>query len=251
MIKNLRIHLFIFLLAVNSLYAQRAREKTLTQACDCFPAQPALRLSPAEIHQMANLCIQKALENNLVELISEEKLDMQNDALLAKFAKNIGEQLYERCPKFRAYWAQLTENDIAEEKAQLPETKGKLRGLKENLAGDKLFFELETEQGMESFLWGGRFQGWERFSNGLDTFEGKNARVVWEVAYTFNPELKKYEEWRMLRFLDVLPTIPVAPVILSKKEQAAADKAKKLAQEATQKARIDYLKAQLKKAKGG
>jgi hypothetical protein len=251
MIKNLRIYLFIFLLGINSLWAQRAREKTLSQACDCFPAQPALRLSSTELHQMSNLCIQKALEANLVELISEEKLDMQNDVLLAKFARNVGEQLYERCPKFRAYWAQLTENNIAEEKAQLPETKGKLRGLKQNVAGDKLFFELETEQGMESFLWGGRFQGSERFMNGLDTFEGKNAKVVWEVAYTFNPELKKYEEWRMLRFLDILPTIPAPPIILSKKEQAAADKAKKLAQEAEQKARIDYLKSQLKKTKGG
>jgi len=197
--------------------AQSATEEALDKACHCFDAVDFPNRAFAELHQVADSCIEQALYTNLTGVLEENKASLEDSPSMLRVAKRFHTHLFQNCQGFQVFSKRMAQKEVAEIKEETPRTTGLLYSI--NTEGQFPVVIILDEQGQShEFLWFREFDGSTRFFDGMKPYKSTLVEVYWEELELYDAKNKTYAYYKEIVLIEERKT-------LSKKERRTRIKA--------------------------
>jgi len=198
---------FIFWAFTLSIFAQQnSTDYALNKACNCLGSTKLDSLTIEKLEFLGDSCITLALWQNMTGLMDELNVDGRDKKAWEKTGIKLGKKLAESCWHYQVYARQLAMERFAGGNILQEQQQGLLLSL--NRLNCKASFTLLDSLGQKhEFLWLHEFDGSARFFDGISPYRFTEVEIVWQETELFDPESKKYINYREIILLEEKGTI--------------------------------------------
>ncbi len=196
-----RILLAVFCFSSVAMYAQKASDKAVKQACVCMDkvdmGQPSKKLDAA-----FEKCLMDAVFANLEGLTKEYKFSFSDEGAAEKVGEQLGIKLASSCPSFLEY-AKIVASKESDEKTQAAEetesyefAEGVVKEVPAN--GSSAITIEETSGDIRTFYLVDYFIGAEDIPSQLSSLKGKKVKLGYTTKKVFDTTSNSFKDKKVI-----------------------------------------------------
>lgn len=184
-------------------------EDVTKDTCECISGKNIEGLTPKELEMQLGLCLINSFGKFKSRIDKHMNVSLDNPDSLEKFGQEVGLKMLTVCPDtFMSFAQDMIEEELNDDSYTIKEVPSNLKVVSGNVVELKkdqfniLSFK-GTNKRMYKLLWMEYFEGQELLSE-FKKLKNKEIKVSFENKEMYDPKLKDYRTYKVLRKIEVV-----------------------------------------------